>query len=209
MKKIKSRKRNSRGVVFTPNENPAMVVYSGPSRMPTRVTPEVTTRELHALVTITSTAGGVIDGNITSAFGANGVRQLATSFTSYSGTWREYRVLSARIEYHPAYINCNPQSAGPANAILVPFWHIVDRDDNSSSASFGNIQDNSSLRIGALMIPFSRDAKMGSVGESQFVETSADNSNYFALKWFTTGVTASTTFGQIFVRWIVEFKTRV
>jgi hypothetical protein len=211
------KKRNGRfnqgrgpgGSTPTPFENTSLVNYRGPSRLPTNIRPEVETRELHALITIASSAGGLIDSNVTSSNGGNGVRQLATNFSSFANLWREYRTLSVRIEYHPAFINCNPQSAGPANAICAPFWSVVDRDDASASVTFANIQDNSSLRINSLMQPFTRQAKMSSIAESQFVESNADNAAFFSLKWFTTGVTASTTFGQMYIRWIVEFKTRV
>jgi hypothetical protein len=186
--------------------NAGSVIYTGPSIMPTSITPETDRRELHFEVPATSTAGGVIDGNFTSASGTTGVRQSSVQFTSWQ--FREYRVLALRVEYHPSYQNCNPLVAAGTNALCSTFWSYIDRNDASPSGSYANFIDNSSNRVHSLMVPWVREAKMNEVGESMFISISADFTQYYTIKYFATGLSASTTYGNFYVRWIVEYRTR-
>jgi len=186
--------------------NVGSVRYVGPTIMPTSVEPETDRRELHFQLNATSTAGGVIDSNFTSGSGTTGARQAAVQFSSWQ--FREYRVISLRVEYHPSYQGCNPLVAAGTNAQCAPFWTYIDRNDASGSGALANFIDNSSIRVHTLMQPWTREAKMNETGEAQFVGTTTDFTQYYTIKYFATGLSASTTYGTFYVRWIVEFRTR-
>jgi hypothetical protein len=186
--------------------NAGSVVYTGPSIMPTRISPETDRRELHFQMNVTSSAGGLIDNNFTSASGTTGARQAAIQFTGWQ--FREYRVLAMRVEYHPSYVNCNPLVAAGTNALCAPFYTYIDRNDASPAGALANFVDNSSVRIHSLQQPWMREAKMNETGEAQFMGGTVDFSQYYTIKYFATGLSATTTYGHFYVRWIVEFRTR-
>lgn len=208
MRRVNNRRNNSSRPRDSRSLPPDVALYTGPSIYPTTIQPETDTRELHYFVAATSSAGGVIDQVFSSSASSVGVRSLAITFSNFTN-WREYRVLSLRVEYHPSYINCNPQTGTPATALATPFWTIVDRDDASSAGSYANIADVSSLRIHSLMQPWVRVAKQNQFGEGNFVLITADNTEFFSIKAFSTGLSANTTYGHFYVRWIVQFLQRV
>jgi len=177
--------------------------------MPTSTTPETTVRELHAFSAVTSTAAGLVDSNYTSMQGTTGCRLAATVFSSFAQQWREYRVLSLRVEYEPAYAGCNPVVAAGTNAQVSPIWTVIDRNDASAVATYNNIIDNSSRRSVSLTKKWFRFATMNETGEATFLSVAGDNNQYYTIKFFSSGNSANTVFGQVFVRWIVEFRTRV
>jgi len=176
-----------------------IIRYNGPSRLPENVHPEIKTVELHDGSAVTSSAGGVIELNATSS----NVRTLGDDFSSWALLYREYRVLAIRLEYHPDVLG-----ATIAALLYKPIYTVVDRLDNSAVGAFTNIESNTSLRIFTLNQPWFREAKMEDTSEADFIAASADSTSPFSIKGFTTGVTATTTYGRILIRWVVQFRTR-
>lgn len=165
--------------------------------------PEVKTVQLQYSFTATATGAGVIDGIATYANSA-AVRTYGADFADWAALYREYRVRSLRLEYHPNAVN-----AIAANPVLfTPCYTVVDRLDASSVASAGNIISNTSLTIFALDQKWARSTKANSTGEANFVAASSDPTNYFVVKTFATGLTNAGLYGVFLVRWIVEFRTR-
>jgi len=195
-------KTNNQGI---PGPMSQITAYSGPTRLPVSMQPEVRTEQLQIQLPVTSTAGGVIDGFASIGTSSSVVRSVASDFSSWSGLYREYRVLSLRAEYHP-----NVKDAVPvAGAIIYqPVYSVVDRDDLSAVGAINNIISNSSLELHTLNEPWVRETKMQSIGESNFVGVATDPTSFFVVKIFATGVSASASYGTILVRWLLQFRTR-
>lgn len=167
------------------------------------ISPEVKTVQLQYSFSATATGAGVIDGIATYANSA-AVRTYGADFADWAALYREYRVRSLRLEFHPNAIN-----AVAANPILfTPCYTVVDRLDASSVASAGNIVSNTSLNIVALDVKWMRATRAQSTGEANFVQTSADSASFFTIKVFATGLTNAGVYGVFLVRWVTEFRTR-
>jgi len=198
MRKRRGRSRNTGGVSNVgPNAN--VITYSGPSKLPERVEPEIIRVEVHSGGAVTSSGGGVVDTNVTSST----VRTLGDDFSSWAAVYREYRVLSIRVEYHP-----DVTGASIAAILYKPVYTVVDRLDASASTSYANIESNTSLEIFTLQVPWMREAKMSDTLESNFVSVAQDGAIY-SIKYFSTGLTATTTYGRYLYRYVLEFRTRV
>jgi len=198
-KQQKSKKRGKalRNVSNPPGAN--VIRYTGPSRLPENVHPEIKTVELHNGTLATSSAGGTIDSNVSSG----GVRTNGDDFSSWAQLYREYRVLAIRQEFHPDVIG-----ATIASILYKPIYTVVDRLDTSAVAAYANIESNTSLRIFTLNQNWFREAKMEDTMEADFVAVSADPPSTFVIKEFSTGLTASTQYGRFLSRWVVQFRTR-
>jgi len=188
---------NMRNVSNPPGAN--VIRYNGPSRLPENVHPEIKTVELHDGVSVTSTAGGVVDANLFSSQ----VRTLGDDFSSWAGLYREYRVLAVRLEYHPDVIG-----ATVSTLLYKPVYTVVDRLDTSAIAAYANVESNTSLRIFTLNQPWFREAKMEDTSEADFIQVNSDSPSPFGVKFFVTGLTPSTAYGRTLGRWVVQFRTR-
>jgi len=200
-KKSKSTKRGRgvRGNTFSNTPGASVIKYTGPSRLPENVHPEIKTVELHAGGVLTSTAGGVIDTNVSS----NTVRTLGDDFSSWAALYREYRVLAIRLEYHPDVIG-----ASIAAILYKPVYSVVDRLDAAAIAAYANVESNTSLRIFTLNTAWFREAKMEDTSEADFISVGADPTSFFVCKYFATGLTATTQYGRFLYRYILQFRTR-
>jgi len=200
-KKSKSSKRGrgGRGTTFSNTPGASVIKYGGPSRLPENVHPEIKTVELHSGGVLTSTAGGVIDTNVTSST----VRTLGDDFSSWAALYREYRVLAIRLEYHPDVIG-----ASIAAILYKPVYTVVDRLDASAIAAYANVESNTSLRIFTLNTTWFREAKMEDTSEADFISVAADPASFFVCKYFATGLTATTQYGRFLYRYICQFRTR-
>jgi hypothetical protein len=188
------------------NGPPASVlVYRGPSLLRTGVVPEIREVSLRAFLTI-STAGAAITDFV---FQSNNVRTLGADFSSWASLYREYRVLSLRADYTPAYENSLNTAQALATGTAV-WTTVIDRDDASPTAGIANVISNDSLRQFSITRRWFRNAKMNSPGEGEFVINTADPVQYFTIKC-NIGVAAPTSvaWGQIVTTWLVQFRTRV
>lgn len=181
------------------------LVYRGPSLLRTSVTPEIREVSLRALLSISSAAAAITDF----VFQSNMVRTLGADFSAWAGLYREYRVLSLRTDFTPAYINSLNGAQQLATGTAV--WStVVDRDDNSPSGGLTNILSNDSLKQFPINKPWFRNAKMNSPGEAEFVVITADPAQFFVVK-ANLGVAAPTAvaWGNVITTWVVQFRTRV
>jgi hypothetical protein len=186
-----------------------VAIYRGASRMPVTIVPETTVRELHTFVSLSASAGGTVDTNFTSAFGSTGARSGASNFTTRSAGWREYRILSLRVEYIPSYKYASTQITTSTTALQAPVYTVIDRNDASAATAYANIVSNASLRQFSLNQPWFREAKMEEFGEAQFFPIGVDFAQYFTIKIFSTGLSANQAYGQLIVRWMAQFRTSV
>jgi len=188
----------------------SQIVYRGPSRLPRSLRPDLYTLELHYYQLATSTAGGVYDTNITSNLTSSNTTGVgisnANSWASFSGNYREYRVLAIRADFMPSVKGGLPS---PTAIFTQPFGTIVDRDDSSTSSGIANIIANESFRMHSATSSFMRQAKMESVDESAFELVSVSMPGIMTIKLYIAGVGApgALTFGAIHFSWVVQFRT--
>jgi len=180
-----------------------VVQYTGPARLPEKVLPEIRTEQLQYVFAASSSAGGVLDG-IAATATSSSVRSNGADFPDWAQLFREYRVRSLLLEYHPNVVN----ATAAAPVLYSPVFTVIDRLDTSSVAAFTNIVSNTSMEIFALDSEWSRETKAISTGEADFTATSSDPTKFFAVKVFSTGLSASATYGYFLLRWVVEFRTR-
>jgi len=186
------------------------IIYRGPSRLPRSLRPDLYTLELHYYQLATSSAGGIFDTNITSNLTSSNVTGVgvsnANSWGSFSGNYREYRVLAIRADYMPSVRGGLPS---PTAIFTQPFGTIVDRDDSSAAAGIANIIANESFRMHSATNAFMRQAKMESVDESAFELVSVSMPGIMTIKSYIAGVGApgAITFGAVHYSWIVQFRT--
>jgi len=199
----KTRRRNDSAQSNGPPAN--VLVYRGPSLLRTGVNPEIREVSLRAALAFSSSAAALTDVVLTS----HTVRTLGADFSSWASLYREYRVLSLRADFTPAYINSlnGAQSLATGTAVWTT---VIDRDDQSVSSGINNILSNDSLRQFPVNKPWFRNAKMSSPGEAEFISIATDPAQYFVIK-ANLGVAAPTAvaWGYFITTWVVQFRTRV
>lgn len=198
-KKSKTKRKVRRRSTVNNPPGPDVIVYRGPTRLPETINPEIKTVELHQGGLVSSSAGTIIDSNLSS----NGVRSAGDDFSGWAGLYREYRVLGIRFEYHPNIVD-----AVIAATVYTPVYTVIDRNDTSATGTYANVESNTSLEIFTLQQKWMRQAKMFSTTEANFISVAVDPPSYFVIKFFATGLTASTNYGRYLSRWIVQFRTR-
>jgi hypothetical protein len=181
------------------------LVYRGPSRLPTSVTPEIREVSLRAFLSVSSAAAAITDFVLQS----NLVRTLGADFSSWASLYREYRVLSLRTDFTPAYKEALNGAQQLATGTAV--WStVIDRDDASATSGIANVLSNDSLRQFPINTAWYRQAKMNSPGEAEFISVAADPAQFFVIK-ANLGVAAPTAvaWGNFITTWVVQFRTRV
>lgn len=160
---------------------------------------------LRAFALLSTNAAALTDFVFTS----HTVRTLGADFSAWASLYREYRVLSLRTDYVPAYQNSlnNAQALATGTAVVST---VIDRDDQAASSGLANILSNDSLRQFSINRPWFRMAKMNSPGEAEFVQIATDPAQYFVIK-VNIGVAAPTSvaWGDFITTWVVQFRTRV
>jgi len=179
--------------------------YNGPSRLRTKVQPEIREVSLRALLSFSSAAAAITDQNFTS----HTVRTLGADFSAWATLYREYRVLSLRVDWTPAYQKSlnNAQALATGTAVWTT---VIDRDDNAAISGLANVVSNDSLMLFSANVPWFRIAKMSSPLEAEFISIATDPSQFFVIKT-ELGVAAPTSvaWGTFITNWIVQFRTRV
>jgi len=190
-----------------PSNGPAanVLVYNGPSLLRTGVVPEIREVSLRSQTTVSTTAAGVTDF----VFSSSTVRSNGADFSAWASLYREYRVLSLRSEFTPAYTGTlnNAQALATGTAV----WStVVDRDDTSPITALANVISNDSLRQFSMNMRWFRIAKMNSPGEAEFVPIGTDPAQFFVIK-ANVGVAAPTSvaWGIIITTWVVQYRTRI
>lgn len=181
------------------------LVYRGPSLLRTLSVPEIREVSLRASKSLSSSAAAITDDVFTS----NSVRTLGADFSAWASLYREYRVLSLRVDFTPAFTQSlnNAQALATGTAV---FSTVVDRDDSSPIVALANVLSNDSLRLFPVNQHWFRFTQMNSPGEAEFIPIGSDPAQYFSIK-ANLGVAAPTSvaWGIYITNWIVQFRTRI
>jgi len=152
-----------------------------------------TTLLLTYQTTLVSDAGGVIS----TVFGNN--PSSAGNWADTNTVWGEHRVLAFKVEFFPY----NRYSKTTTTCIPV----VVDVDRRSATAlpNMAAATSRETAKLKSLEDPWKIEAKMKGSEEAQFLAVSSPNS-FIWIKTYTSGLTVSTTYGLILVRYLVQFR---
>jgi len=181
-----------------PNPSPSLQTYSGP------IVSKADKEEADLIVTtlnftgdVPSTAGGVID----SSYSSDPASYALADWTSMVAVWHEYRVLGMRVEFFP-----NNRYSKTAT-VCTPMIVVVDRQSAGTLGSYQVAMDHSSAKKVSLEDPWFMEAKMSNAEESQFIST-AGTQALFWIKFYSSGLSVSTSYGRSFVYLRIQFRGR-
>jgi hypothetical protein len=196
--KFNSRKSNARMLMDPkPPELPASDLEMPPSLLGQWLTygryqTDTYTTRLAYEASVSSDASGVWHaelGNSPTGF---------SNWASYAATFDEYRILGAELQFHP--VEYNGQLVNQA-----PIVAVVDLDDATALTSYllGARYPSSIEANGGR--PFKLRYHMSGAENAQFVSTNAPVTTQW-FKTYSTGNSASTQLGRVFIKFIVQFR---
>lgn len=154
--------------------------------------------QMRSIIPLTSSISGVIDqvwDNNPSGY---------QDWSSVAALWDEYRPLSLLIEYKPN------NRYSKTTTVTAPIYLVVDRDSIGVLSSKNAIIQYESCTIRSLDDPFRKGAKaIGTTGLSpQMWITTASPTASFCIKSYATGLSNSTTYGDVIVTLLIECRGR-
>jgi len=204
-KNRRPRRRANRPGITGPGN--AVVQYRGPSILPVSVNPPSQVVELQDMFNVVLANPNTFFADVTGS--ADPQALPIAEFTTWSGLYREYRVLAVRVEFWPT-LDKTPLYNNGGGTSAFPWATVVDRDTASSPTTYASLVGNSSLRWYPLNKSWMREVKMSSTEEAQFTNvTAAPAGSIYIKSFFTANPTGTITAGTIFARYILEFRTRV
>jgi hypothetical protein len=144
-------------------------------------------------VDLASTAGGAI----ADVYGNSPTG--APNWADTNTVWGEYRTLAITVEFYPN------NRYSKTTTTCVPIAVVVDRRASTALASYDSATSHESCRLLSLEDPWRQTIKMTGSEESQFVAVSAPNSSSW-VKLYASGLTVSTTYGKVFIKYLVQFR---
>jgi len=158
---------------------------------------------MHQNTTVSSTAGFVVSGNIDTGNPSN-----ASGWTNLATVYDEFRVVAAEIQYHPVDRYDAPLSV-TTTVNYPPILAAIDRDSSATPATTTAIQEYESCRMFGAQDPFMLSWKADGIDEMDFNTTATPSSSkprgFIWICANNAGV-ASTTFGYLFITFVVEFR---
>jgi len=175
------------------------IVFRGPIRAIAAARDEtLSTQELTLVANLTASAGGVITPVWSNPNAASEWSQLAALY-------EEYRVVGIRALYIPFYPHWGTTSALALNQGGIVWYPLRNGSVLATSAA------TAFAFAGAIPHAITDRAvvenRMSSTNESDFTNTSAPV-GLFAVAAYGTGFTASTSYGTMFITWLVQFRSR-
>ncbi len=120
----------------------------------------------------------------------------AQNWTGYAAVFDEYRVLAMKVKFEPFWtVNCT----------FAPIASVIDRSDSTALTGYGLAERYASHKKAMGKAQFSQTINMSSVDEAGFTITSAPAANAW-VKLYSSGNTASFTFGRLNVIMLVQFR---
>jgi len=158
--------------------------------------------------TITTNLAGVIPvvtnagGSILTSYTTDSITSLG-EWSTWTGLYREYRVLGLEVSYRPYY-----SPSFPAPSLVAGYGAVaVAHGSTTTPTSVASVVENSSFSEWNPGMPFRLTWKMASPEESHFSLSSA-NPNYGGVQVASQNSTASVTLGEAYVRFLVQFRGR-
>jgi len=141
---------------------------------------------------ITSSSGGVINA-VVPINPSN-----AEGWSVFSSAFDQYRVRAIQCTYRPG-----------CSALATPtglLGMVLDRDSAVALTSYGGAATYQSFCQGPLDRALARMYKMSNDPGEQTFKNTASPSDPGAFKFWATGVTASTAYGAVEVKYLIEFR---
>lgn len=150
---------------------------------------------LHSVVSIASNALGVMAAEITTN------PNTTIEYASYAARFREYRVLGVEAEWVPNLKVNTTAIVGAAMLIA----------QNKSSAfgtptSYNQLFPMGHAKVQQVFERFKYSIVADDITDLDVGSTAAPGSE-FSFLFYADGLTASTTYGRYFLRWIVQFSS--
>jgi hypothetical protein len=178
----------------------ASLVYRGPYKLPgAREQNTLYTMEIRSLLTLSSSVGGVINqvfDNNPSGY---------QDWSSIAALWDEYRPLSIFVEYKPY------NRYSKVTTVTRPMYLVADRDSVGALGSVNAAIQYESCRVVSLEDFWSSGVKTEgalSLGGTTSWTTTASPVASYCLKTYTTGLSASTTYGDVLVTTLIQLRGR-
>jgi hypothetical protein len=131
--------------------------------------------------------------------------QSTTEWASFAGLYQEYRVLGIEMKYVPYYNGTFNTTVTPAtgavNVVHTPLTvNPADLDEVINFVTWKPFRTSTSMTC---------HWKMFGVEEATFSRVADVNSvNHGGIQYFIPGATGETSYGQVFVTYLVEFRAR-
>lgn len=194
----RNRKRKQNGVRNNINNispSTTALAYSGPLTMPQE---QLSVVDLCFDAPVTSTAGGVIADAIQDNPNAS------PDWVNVAATFAEFRILAMLVRFIP-----NVTGATQGTLLYAPFYVVLDLSSNFTFlASYSAASNYPIARVKSLNEPWDMSHRMRGVEEATFASIGVMNGEY-SFKTFASGLTPSTVYGRIFVRWKCQFRGRL
>lgn len=144
-----------------------------------------------------TTVGGSGSGSYTLNPGTSAL--AIADWSSWAATYSEYRLLAACLHFVPAFQSSYPTSTAVGGTIAM----FVDRDNGTSALSLSQILENEGSKFCSINQPLSVTFKMLGTNEAQFVNTASPISPA-TIRFTTSSLSASTTYGIFILEWLLE-----
>ncbi len=150
---------------------------------------------------ISASAGGVVN----SVLGSYAQLTSVADWASFQSIYNEFRILGMKSTFHPV----NKYNV-PTTSTVTPVWSVVDRGDATALASIGAAAAQGSAQLVDPSTSFSREARMASVEEAQFlpIANAPAAGEQFYIKLYSSGNTASIYLYDYHTVLLVEFRGR-
>jgi hypothetical protein len=192
-RKQKGEKRKSKGT----NPSADAMTYRGPLRLPgSRLQMSLTTVMLGYNASLTSNGSGVVS----QVWGLN--VSLFDLYTSFTTLYDEFRLLSATLLFVP-----NASGATVSSVAYAPLAIVLDRDSTTALTGYPNAVDYDSFKVRPINDTLrAASYRMAAQPDAAFITSSTTSVAWF--KMYATGLTASTTYGQVFVESLWQGRAR-
>jgi len=148
---------------------------------------------------VSSDGLGVLTWNITSN------PSTSTEWASCAALWEEYRVLKMGLVWAPNYQPFTPSTITNSQAALV--YYSVRDSLASPPSSYNTAWQIGSAKMGHTARQHQQVIGMSGYSESLFTNTSTPTQTV-AIGAYAQSLTVTTQYGNIFVRWLVQFRGR-
>jgi len=196
----KSKKNGKKGKHWEniPNPSPLANIYNGPIvSKASKEEADLVTTTLNFTGGIASTAGGQID----SFYSSDPSSYALADWTNLVALYHEYRTLGMRVEFFPN------NRYSKAATTCTPAIAVVDRGTSGTLGSYQNAMSHASAKKVSWEDPWMMEARMENVEESQFLPTSGPTA-LFWIKFYSDGLSVTTTYGRFFVYLLLQMRGR-
>jgi len=180
-----------------PTPGPNSLSYNGPIRItPEKSDTHTQTISMNFTGTVASNGSGVID----SSYSSDPSTYSLTDWTNLAALYHQYRTLGILVKFHPynRYTHTN---------VCTPVIALVDRGSAGTMGSYQVAMSHESAKIVSWEDPWSISARMNGPEESQFLSVSGPQA-LFWIKFYSDGLSVSTTYGRFFVYVLLEMRGR-